>query len=230
MFDFHTHILPRLDDGSRSIEESLRMLREMQKQGITGAAATPHFYPDRMSPRGFFETRRASFEALRPHLTSDMPMIRLGAEVRYFEGICHMERIPDFRIQGTDLLLVEMPNGRWTSRMIDSLLTLHHSGKATVLLAHVERYLAANPRATWDGLLENGVLMQVSADYFIPFFSRKKAASLMARDRLHLIGSDCHNMTVRKPNMKPAADYITEKMGKEFFLRYLTREKRLLNE
>lgn len=230
MFDFHTHILPCLDDGSRSVEESLRMLREMQKQGITGVAATPHFYPDRMSPRGFMEARKASFDSLLPHLTPDMPRIRLGAEVKYFEGICHMENISDFRIQGTNLLLLEMPNSKWTSRMIDSLLTLHHGGKVKVMLAHVERYLSFNPRATWDELLANGVLMQVSADYFTPFFTKRKAIKLMAQDRLHLIGTDCHNMTARTPNMKPAVDYITQKMGKEFFLRYLTREKSLLNE
>lgn len=230
MFDFHTHILPSLDDGSRSVEESLRMLRELKGQGVTGVAATPHFYPDRMSPGGFLRGRAASYESLLPHLTPDMPKIRLGAEVRYFEGICHMENISDFRIQGTKLLLLEMPSGKWTSRMIDSLLTLHHSGRATVLLAHVERYLAANPAAIWNELLGNGVLMQVSADFFTPFFTRRKAISLMAQDRLHLIGTDCHGISERSPNMKPAVDHITQKMGKEFFLRYLTREKSLLNE
>ncbi len=230
MFDFHTHILPGLDDGSANVNESLKMLREMRNQGVTGLAATPHFYPDSMLPRNFFSERNASFEALRPHLTPDMPKIRLGAEVRYFEGIAEMESISDFRIQGTNLILVEMPNGRWTSRMINSIASLNHSGRGKVLLAHVERYMRSNSAAVFDELLRNGVLMQISADFFTPFFSRKKGIKLMAEGKLHLLGTDAHNMKSRSPNMKPAVDYIIKKMGNEFFERYLTREKLLLNE
>lgn len=230
MFDFHAHILPGIDDGSRSVEETVGMLREMKKQGITGVAATPHFYPDGMSPRSFFAARNKSFEILRPHLTPDMPKIRLGAEVRYFEGIAEMERISDFCIVGTNLLLVEMADGKWTSRMVDSLLSLNHGGKVTVLLAHVERYMGSNSDAVFDALLQNGILMQISADSFTPFFSRRKGIKLMAQGKLHLIGTDCHNMTSRKPNMKPATDYIMKKLGEGFMERYLAREKRLLNE
>lgn len=53
MIDLHTHVLPGMDDGSRSPEESARMLRELAAQGVTLAAATPHFTPAKTVLTGF---------------------------------------------------------------------------------------------------------------------------------------------------------------------------------
>ena len=57
MIDLHTHVLPGMDDGSRSPEESARMLRELAAQGVTLAAATPHFYAGENSPDRFLRRR-----------------------------------------------------------------------------------------------------------------------------------------------------------------------------
>lgn len=230
MLDSHAHLLPSIDDGSGSVEESIAILRELWKQGVTEVAATPHFYPDRMEPETFFENRRRAYESLRPHLDGKMPRIRLGAEVHYFEGLCHMKNIHDFRIEGSNLLLVEMPMTRWTTRMIDALVALQRMQGITVLLAHIERYTSYIPKGIWDTLMKHDILVQASADFFIPFLARGHAIRLLKKGRIHLLGTDCHNMTSRKPNMKPALEYIEKKLGREFLESFIKKEKYLLNE
>jgi len=65
LVDFHSHILPGVDDGSASIEESLKMLQAEAGQGITHVVATPHFYPRYDDPERFLERRNAASEALQ---------------------------------------------------------------------------------------------------------------------------------------------------------------------
>ena len=64
--DFHSHVLPGIDDGSRSVEESLVMLKRMQDQGIAAVVATPHFYASHHFPEEFLERReRAKLKILQ---------------------------------------------------------------------------------------------------------------------------------------------------------------------
>ena len=229
MFDFHTHILPAMDDGSRSVEESLSMLSQLKLQGVDGVAATPHFYADRMSPEDFFARRQASWERLKPHLNAGLPEIRLGAEVRYFEGIHRYEGLERFCLEGTDLLLVEMPHGVWTKRMLDGLLRLSERENISLMLAHVERYYRQQSRETWELLLRSGIRMQVSADFFLSRWTRKTALKLLRGGYVHVLGTDCHNMTSRKPNMGEAEAFIRSKNAEDLLQRIRQRETLLLH-
>ena len=81
MIDFHSHILPAIDDGSKNVEESIVLLDMLKDQGIKTVVATPHFDVQRETPAAFIERRQESYEMLRPHLKKDPPEIILGAEV-----------------------------------------------------------------------------------------------------------------------------------------------------
>ena len=205
------------------------MLRELGKQGVDGVAATPHFYAERMSPGSFFERRQRAWEKLKPHLTEDMPEVRLGAEVRYFEGINRYAGLEAFCIEGTELLLIEMPNGVWTSRMISALLELNRREGLTVILAHIERYLRQQKEETWSLLLESGIRMQANASFFTGSFTKGKAIKLFRSGGIHLLGTDCHNMSSRKPDMAEAMDIIRRKNCEEYLQRLKARERRLLH-
>ena len=95
MIDFHSHILPGIDDGSKSVEMSLQMLRLLKAQGIDTVAATSHFYATQRSPQRFLFRRQEAWDKLRTALDADAPRILLGAEVLYFPGISHMEELPE---------------------------------------------------------------------------------------------------------------------------------------
>lgn len=213
MYDFHSHILPNMDDGSRSVMESLEMLRESARQGVTHLAATPHFYPDCSSPDEFLEKRRLSWDKLAPCLEDGMPQIKLGAEVYYYEGICHLDNILSLCMEGTGLLLVEMPFARWNTRMLNVLDKLNGKRGIQVLLAHFERYLAYQPKDTWDVLRQRGILIQSNAEFIVDRRTRHMAMKMLKNGDIHLLGSDCHNMVTRKPDLGSAADIIASKLG-----------------
>ena len=65
MFDFHSHILPGIDDGSKDAETSVNMIAEEIRQGVSGIALTPHFYADTDDPETFLEKRARAFDELR---------------------------------------------------------------------------------------------------------------------------------------------------------------------
>ena len=99
MVDFHTHILPKIDDGSKSVEESLAMLRSEWEQGIQEVVLTPHFYPQMDDPREFLARRQASFERLQAAMGEEaLPKLRLGAEVYFYYGMSNSEILKELVI------------------------------------------------------------------------------------------------------------------------------------
>ena len=216
MVDIHSHILPQLDDGSSSVRESLLMLDEMRRQGIKIVAATPHFEVHRESVDSFLERRAKSFETISEALTEDEPQIRLGAEVLYYEGISRMEGLQRLCIEGTDLLLLEMPITKWTSYTVGEVVNLSHAGTVRVVIAHFERCIPAQKRGMLDYLLENDLLIQANASYFLERRTRRRAVSLLKKNKIHFLGSDSHNMKERAPRLGMAYNLISKKLGKHF--------------
>ena len=207
MIDFHTHILPEMDDGSESVEESIQMLDLSAGQGVKWMVATPHFYADREDPKTFLERRHEAHVRLEQGIggREDLPKIMLGAEVRYYEGISQSKELQNLKIEDSNLLLLEMPFIPWSDRMLHELV-----------LAQKQ-----------SGLEQTGVLIQSNANFFIQNRTRKKALHLMEKGRIQFLGSDCHNMTLRRPNMGEAAAVLTERFGNDA-LKWLEEQKSFL--
>lgn len=218
MIDFHSHILPSIDDGSKSIDESLQLLKILKRQGIDKIVATPHFYANHNSVEEFLEKRRLSYESLVPFLTDDLPQIRLGAEVKYYEGISRLENLNKLCVEGSKLLLLEMSMMKWTAYTLRELTELASQGRVTVVLAHIERYLRFQPFDLIYELVDSGILIQANADFFLSFGSRHKALSMLNRNLIHFIGSDCHDLINRPPKMMDAISYIKRKAGDDLLL------------
>ena len=230
MIDFHSHILPGMDDGSRSSEESLRMLTALKEQGINTVALTSHFYAKHEDPHRFLERRAHCFSHLQKQMTEDLPQVRLGAEVLYYNGVSHMSNLSQLCLEGTRLLLLEMPFSRWSDYTVSEVLDLHNSGEVVVMLAHIERYLAWQKEKVWDQLLQNGVLMQSNAEFFFTPMVRRKAVHMLEQNRIHCLGTDCHNMTTRGVHMDSALEVIEKHLGKESAERLKQQSEMLLRE
>lgn len=217
--DFHTHILPGVDDGSRSVEQSLQMIRALAADNVGIIALTPHFYPQVDNPDKFSERRNISFEALceayaKEDDISDVKLIA-GAEIEYFDGLVCMADYPELRLGNSQCMLIEMPPQVWTTRMVDDLLELNRRSGCHVIIAHVERYLFMQKRDIITELLENGVVMQSNTEFFTDKRTSGKALKLFKKGFIHLLGSDCHNLTDRAPNIKSALDVIKKRFGEE---------------
>ena len=213
MIDFHSHILPGIDDGSASVEESLALLRMLADQGIEAVVATPHFYPDRTSASEFLKKRAAAYEKLCECDLSGLPRIILGAEVKYYDSIRRMEELEQLCAGESRVLLLEMPFERWSEMTVKEVETLSRSGRVTVVLAHIDRYLAFQSREVWERLFESGVLTQANASFFAGRFTKRKALNMLASGMINVIGSDCHNLTSRKPLIGKAAEIIANRFG-----------------
>ncbi len=216
MTDFHTHILPKIDDGSKSSDESIKMLKESARTGISRVVATPHFNANHWSVEDFVKIRESSYRAVEEKLSPEMPEIRLGAEIQYYEGISRLEKLRDLCIEGTNILLLEMPVDKWSSFAMNELSELSCRGDLRLVLAHVDRYLGYQSLKTFQELSNRGILMQLNAEAFNSFFTRSKALKMLKEGMVQFIGSDCHDLVKRPPNMDKALAVIEKKLGARF--------------
>ena len=216
MIDWHNHVLPKMDDGSHSVAESIAMMQAQAAQGVTTVIATPHFYANDDSIASFLERRTRSAALLREQLPEGMPTLRLGAEVQYYQGISRLPGLTSLCIEGTRLLLLEMPFSRWSESMIREVVELSGRDGICLVLAHIDRYLSMQHRDVWLRLLDNGILMQTNASFFTGFTTRRKALSLLKEGYVHVLGSDCHNMTSRPPQIGKALAVIHKRFGPDY--------------
>ena len=231
--DFHTHVLPRLDDGSRSVEESLAMLRMEAAQGIRRVVATPHFYAQVDAPKPFLERRAAAVSRLREAMEAfpELPRLSVGAEVHYFSGISDADILPELAIDGGRYVLIEMPMTVWTDRMYRELENIHDHFGLTPIVAHVDRYIG--PMQTYgipERLMELPVLVQANAAFFQRFSTKRMALRMLAEGQIHLLGSDCHDLKTRPVNLAQTVDLIEKKLGREAIARINACERMILSQ
>ncbi len=216
MVDFHSHILPGVDDGSKTLEESIQLLDMLHRQGVSLVVATPHFYADQRSVERFLARRQEAFDQVRGSLREHHPRVCLGAEVLYYPGISRLEGLEKLCIDGTRVLLLEMPVARWSDSTLREVLEIAVSFNLTLVLAHIERYVFLQRPGVFAELLNNGVLMQVNASFFTDWFTRCRAFKLLESNAVHLLGSDCHGVRNRPPQMGEAAHILCKKYGESF--------------
>ena len=216
IIDFHSHILPEVDDGSRSLEMSLQMLRMMAKQGITRVVATPHFYPQHDTPERFLRRRAESEALLREAMAGGrgLPELTIGAEVYFFRGMSDSDAITELTIDKSKGILVEMPGVPWTEAMYQELEALYVKRGLTPVVAHVDRYISRFHTHGIPKRLENlPVLVQANAEFFLERSTASMALRMLKKGRIHLLGSDCHNLTDRSPDLGAALELIRQRLG-----------------
>ena len=220
IIDFHSHVLPAIDDGSRNIDESAEMLRMMRQQGVDCLIATPHFYPDRIGLSEFLRNRERAYHELSSGSLTDAPSIKCGAEVAFFRGIGKSEMMDRLCIDGTKLLLIEMPFRNWTSSDLAEIESLMDKGIKPIL-AHVERYyLFQRDQAAFRAIMQLPLYIQLNAGAFCSFKMRRTAFKMIDFGKPVLLGSDCHNTQERQPNLSAGRKALQKKYG-EFFLRQM---------
>ena len=232
MIDFHSHFLPKMDDGSKSCEMSLEMLKTSYDYGIGTMVATPHFYIKQNSAARFLERRKESFSRLEEAIADskeNVPDIILGAEVYYFRGISHYDDIEKLKISGTDLILLEMPFEQWNKRVLDEVEAIHEETGITPVIAHLDRYLDYQKGTdNVDRLLDMGFPIQINSEFVNGFFTRKKAIEMITDGVVDVLGSDCHNMDKRRPDLGKSLQIIEKKCGADTVDNIYKKSRQLL--
>ncbi len=218
MTDLHTHILPGMDDGAQTPEQSIAMLREQSRQGVKTVALTPHFYRSNERPGTFLERRSEAWQTLQNALAElpetereCLPRLILGAEVAYAPGMWEWAEIAELCYENTNVLLLELPMAGWNQEMFRQIYSFISRTGITPMIAHAERYLWN--KQFWR-LTEMQLPMQLSAAALLRFYGRKWACRILEEQGGILI-SDCHNMDSRPPNMGQAIQWLWQKKGEQ---------------
>lgn len=220
MIDLHCHLLPGIDDGAASIEESVRMARTAVEDGVETVAATPHFRADHpLSRPGELAGRVA---ALGDRLAAESVPIQLvaGGEVDIFwarRATDEELRLVSFGQGGRDLLL-ETPYG-FLPEVFEELVEEVIERGFRVMLGHPERneYLQRSPRRL-EALAESGVLVQINSSSIAADSpdegARRLALRLLKRGLVHVLASDAHSAgSWRRPELSRGVEAARAQAG-----------------
>ena len=209
MTDIHCHCLPDLDDGCKTKDESLTLLRQSKKDGIDAIFATPHYYR-RQSIADFLAKRQRAWERIESTVQStEYPRIVLGAEVAYFNGITWEENLPALCLGKSRFLLLELPTTPWTPQLFRDLYTL--SGSVNIILAHLERYTRFQDKKALESVCDMGLMIQMNAESLLSLSGRHSAVQLLRSGKVSVMGSDAHNLSSRPQNLARGYEIATQK-------------------
>ncbi len=191
MIDLHSHLLPGVDDGSKSVEQSLGVLHAMAEQGITGICLTPHLLASR-AHKGVPAVHDAAFEALSRAADGAAVRLHRGAEVmldRPLPASVYAER--RITLGGSRYILVEFTRLVTGQTVLQALTLLAETGLVAIV-AHPERYSSCTPHmvARWR---ETGARMQVDATTLLSARGRgERARQLVAHGLADIAAGDNH--------------------------------------
>jgi protein-tyrosine phosphatase len=217
MIDIHSHVLPGLDDGARTIEESLEMLHLAAASGTTDIVATPH-----ASPAFLFEELRTG-EVFRELADKSSAFIRLhlGCDFHLSYENLHdaLSNPGKYTINHQRYLMVELPDLVALSSVRQGLQQLI-AAHIIPVITHPERNISLQPRLSelerWN---KDGCFMQITGQSFLGRFgpaAKHAADELMRAGLVHFIASDAHDCRDRPPDLSRAYQYISSKHGTEW--------------
>jgi protein-tyrosine phosphatase len=224
VIDLHSHVLPGIDDGPRTLPESVAIARAAVEDGIRTLAATPHVRDDYPTTA---ERMAAGVEELRAELAREGVELDLvtGGEVALDRlGALSDDDLRAFGLGGNAAyLLVEFPYHGWPLDLAERLFELSVRG-ITPVIAHPERNadVQSDP-AKLAAIVDSGALLQLTAaslDGRIGRAPRQAGLRLLELELAHLIASDAHAPAIRGIGMSAAAAAV----GDEALARWLTIE------
>ncbi len=202
--DIHCHILPGVDDGPDTMEQSLAMAESFVKGGVGHVFATPHFIAGTAWSLPALQVRQRVKDLQSALHQNDIALIlHPGMEIAlHYHLVKDLENELLLPLGSSNCYLLEPPFQQFGDDLLDIVLTFKKSGKG-VILAHPERIPFLQKNITHlDRLIEHDIMIQVNLGSLLGLFGRKakKAANyLVKHNSIHFVASDSHGPDVRKP-------------------------------
>lgn len=216
MIDIHSHIIPGVDDGSKSIKMTIEMLRNAELEGTSEIIATPHFC------REYAEVEYGEIVALTERINKLAEDEGINVKIHHGQEVYYSEHfIEDYKekrigtLGESNYLLFELPlQGHFEREILDTIYELQVMGIKPIL-AHPERYkfLKEKPELI-NEFIDEEVLFQMNAGSISGAFGKetKKTAELFVKNGIYnFIGSDAHNSTSRKTGIKEGTNLVASK-------------------
>lgn len=234
MIDLHCHILPGVDDGAQTLEDSLAMAEKAISQDITHILCTPHHNNGKYTnPANQVIGQVAELQKELDLRNLQLTLLE-GQEVRITGTL--LEDIANGEILFTDLddtyILIEFPTGEvpaYTEQLFFNLMSQGH----TPVIVHPERnaVFRKDPNLLIP-FLEMGVLTQLTAPSIVGVFGKdiqKTAKQMLKHNMLYMVASDAHNLKHRSFYLKEAYDEIRKECGQEMMTAMKQMTKDLVN-
>lgn len=232
--DMHSHILPGLDDGSKSMEQSLKMLEIARQEGISVIIATPHNMPGKGRPtREKLEERLSELRRVAKQEGIDID-IYLGTEYYYREEVSEIfDREEAVTMADSECVLLEFNPPEEKGYIYNAARETYSCGY-TPIVAHVERYEQLMKKPEYVRTLKDmGALIQVNASSVIGengHHTKRDVKKLLKAGLVDFVSTDAHSDGHRAPRMEKCAAYLYKKYGADYAdrLLYKNAEKYLL--
>jgi protein-tyrosine phosphatase len=225
MIDTHLHILPGVDDGPETMQESIALARVLVQEGIHSAIATPH-YNDEFPRRSASEIRERVNDVQQELDRYNIPLrLFAGHEALINPGLVediHTGRLAT--LNNSRYLLLELWNGSWLPETEQVIFNLRAFDIVPVI-AHPERYRAIQQDPNkLAALLEQGALAQVMAGSLVGIqgkMARRTAETLLKKRLIHCIASDAHGLQKRPPSVSGGLQCAEKLLGRAHVYRMI---------
>jgi protein-tyrosine phosphatase len=219
MIDFHNHVLPAVDDGSKSLEISLCMLKNAEEQGITNVVNTVHFQHPKVEINEITHKRISdSINKLQDELDNRKINVTLhiGAEVFFLPNLVDLKADPLATFGDGKYMLIEFHIHHIPEIQKQVLFDLKMSG-VTPIIAHPERYRQVQENITiaYDWL-NAGCLLQVDAGSVLGYLgsgAQLASEAIIKNNWCQILASDAHDSDRRNFCLKDAYEIVTDWVG-----------------
>lgn len=215
-YDLHTHLLPGIDDGAKSVMDSVNLITKLSAQGVTDIALTPHYYTNKQSLESFLEDRKAAISELNKAEFINVNFY-IGAEVFVTDYLFNVDSLKEVCYQNTNYLLVEMPYScDFGEKVQDKLYRLMSRYGVVPVFAHIDRYQALMKNYKLVSQLKDmGCLTQINLGSLSKFSIRKRLFKFMKRDLIDVIATDTHSQNMGL-DYNTGYNLILNKFGEEY--------------
>ena len=234
--DLHSHIVPGVDDGSESMEETIKMLSMAYDEGVRTMYATSHFGSGKEKyDKTYLLEQLEKVKKAAADIGDEGIVILPGNEIYCrSDSIERLKNNEALTLNGTRYILVEFPYEIRFDDLFDSLKKFIVSGYVPIL-AHIERYGCLYKKYENIAQLKStNVLMQVNCSSVIPKLDARASyiRKLIKDGMIDFLCSDCHSTDWRKPCMQSAIDVLKRKTGEKILEKMLftNHEKLMKNE
>lgn len=203
--DYHSHILPGIDDGAENAEKSILLIKKAKKYGIKEIYATPHCYLHKTNVDNFCAKRQRALESIE-NIGLELP-VKLGAEILLIPGLNNLPEIDKLCMPDGNNILLELP-------LAESLITESYFITAEqlkkrfgIVMAHPNRY---SDRIVGQ-MLEIGAVLQINSDDVFIKKERRRIIKWIDQGCVYAVGSDLHREAGAYRRFDKAYEYLFSK-------------------